>query len=64
MEYLERMCRKNFKKKGTVMERVMLTKVIELMFILQWNAKSLLLNGHKFKRFIEELDGKPDVICV
>lgn len=46
------------------MERVMLTKVIELMFILQWNAKSLLLNGHKFKRFIEELDGKPDVICV
>ncbi len=31
---------------------------------LQWNARSLLANGQEFKKFIDELPIKPDVICV
>lgn len=39
---------------------------IELIMVLclQWNARSLLANGQEFKKFIEELPIKPDVICV
>lgn len=36
-----------------------------MMFIcLQWNARSLLANGQEFKRFLEDLQQKPGVICV
>lgn len=35
-----------------------------MITILQWNARSLISNGQEFKHFIEELNIKPDVICV
>lgn len=35
-----------------------------MVLLLQWNARSLLLNGQEFKKYIDELTSKPDVICV
>ena len=32
--------------------------------ILQWNARSLCSNGQEFKKFVENLDARPNVICV
>lgn len=34
------------------------------LLILQWNARSLIANGQEFKGFIQNLNVKPDVICV
>lgn len=34
------------------------------MIILQWNARSLLSNGQEFKKFVEDMIVKPDVICI
>lgn len=34
------------------------------MLVLQWNARSLLLNGQEFKGFLEGLECKPDIIYV
>jgi len=46
-------------KSRSVMYRVILIMVL----IIQWNARSLLANG-QFKHFLNELDEKPDVVCV
>ena len=35
-----------------------------VLSILQWNARSLCSNGQEFKKYIEELSEKPNVICV
>uniref|UniRef100_A0A3B3BBF5 Reverse transcriptase domain-containing protein n=1 Tax=Oryzias melastigma TaxID=30732 RepID=A0A3B3BBF5_ORYME len=35
-----------------------------MVFLLQWNARSLLANGQEFKHFIREMHVKPDVVCV
>lgn len=35
-----------------------------MITILQWNARSLIVNGQEFKHFVEGLTIKPDVICV
>ena len=32
--------------------------------ILQWNARSLIANGQELKHFIEEIDVKPNIICI
>ena len=32
--------------------------------IIQWNARSFLANGQEFKKYIEDLQQKPKVICV
>ena len=32
--------------------------------ILQWNARSLIANGQESKHFIEEIDVKPNIICI
>lgn len=32
--------------------------------ILQWNARSLIANGQELKNFIEELEVKPNIICI
>lgn len=32
--------------------------------ILQWNARSHIANGQEFKKFVDELDKKPEVICI
>lgn len=37
---------------------------ILMVIILQWNARSLLANGQEFKHFLNELNEKPDVICI
>lgn len=42
----------------------MVTGLILLLIILQWNARSLLSNGQEFKGFLEGLECKPDIICV
>lgn len=34
------------------------------MYILQWNARSLIANGQEFKKYISELPQQPDIICV
>ncbi len=38
--------------------------IILMVIILQWNARSLMANGQEFKHFINELEEKPDVICI
>lgn len=38
--------------------------IIIMLSILQWNARSLCANGQEFKGYINELNEKPDVICV
>ncbi len=35
-----------------------------MVIILQWNARSLKANGQECKHFINELEEKPDVICI
>lgn len=35
-----------------------------MVLFLQWNARSLLANGQEFKKYVDELPIKPDVICV
>lgn len=42
----------------------MVTRLILIMLVLQWNARSLLSNGQEFKGFLEGLENIPDVICV
>ena len=37
---------------------------IMLLIILQWNARSLIVNGQEFKRYIFELQNRPHIICV
>uniref|UniRef100_A0A8C2BUC3 Reverse transcriptase domain-containing protein n=1 Tax=Cyprinus carpio TaxID=7962 RepID=A0A8C2BUC3_CYPCA len=32
--------------------------------ILQWNARSIIANGQELKNFIEELEVKPNIICI
>ena len=32
--------------------------------ILQWNARSLIANGQELKHFIEQLEDKPNIICI
>lgn len=38
--------------------------LILMVIFLQWNARSLMANGQEFKHFINELEVKPDVICI
>lgn len=35
-----------------------------MVYILQWNARSLIANGQEMKKCIRDLDPKPDFICV
>ncbi len=35
-----------------------------MFIILQWNARSLVANGQEFKKFIDNLEEKPNVICI
>lgn len=35
-----------------------------LLIILQWNARSLIANGQEFKRSVDKLKEKPNIICV
>lgn len=34
------------------------------IYFLQWNARSLVANGQELKRFIFELETKPEIICI
>ena len=38
--------------------------VLLMVLVLQWNARSVLANGQEFKKYVDELPTKPDVICV
>lgn len=38
--------------------------IIFIVFILQWNARSLLSNGQDFKQFIDNKNVKPDIMCI
>ena len=42
----------------------LLSSIIMVFLILQWNARSLISNGQEFKRYIEKLDVKPEIICI
>lgn len=43
----------------------MICVILLIMFsILQWNARSIRAHGSEFKKFIYELDDKPDIICI
>lgn len=35
-----------------------------MVFILQWNARSLIANGQDFKQFVLEREERPDVVCI
>lgn len=37
---------------------------IMVLIILQWNARSLIANGQEFKKYIDNLSEKPNIICV
>ncbi len=38
--------------------------VLIMVLLLHWNARSLLANGREFKKYVDDLSSKPDVICV
>jgi len=38
--------------------------VLSVLILLQWNARSLVSNGQEFKKYIDKLEEKPDVICI
>lgn len=38
--------------------------ILMLLTIIQWNARSLLANGQDFKKYIDELNSKPSVVCI
>ena len=35
-----------------------------VLFVLQWNARSLIANGQEFKKYLDNLGGKPNVMCI
>ena len=35
-----------------------------VLILLQWNARSLIANGQEFKKYIDNLRQKPNVICI
>ncbi len=35
-----------------------------ILILLQWNARSLIVNGQEFKKFVSDFSDKPHVICV
>lgn len=35
-----------------------------MVFILQWNARSLIANGQEFKKVVRDFDVKPDFLCI
>ncbi len=41
-----------------------IAKWIMTFLILQWNAQSLIANGQEFKKYINDLTIKPDIICI
>ena len=36
---------------------------LTMVLLLQWNARILLANGQEFKKYVDDLSSKPDVIC-
>lgn len=32
--------------------------------IIQWNARSLISNGQEFKKYVEDLEVKPNELCI
>ena len=42
----------------------MIVDLIMVFPLLQWNARSLIANGQEFKRFIEEAEDRPDIVCI
>lgn len=54
------------KKKWTAdMKSMMVISVFCIMFfIMQWNARSLIANGQEFKRLIDGLGEKTEIICI
>jgi len=38
--------------------------VLSVLILLQWNARILVSNGQEFKKYIDKLEEKPDVICI
>jgi len=46
------------------MEGLRIVKVLLMFFILQWNVRSLIANRQEFKRFVQKLTNKPDIICI
>ena len=39
-------------------------KVLIIMLLLQWIARSLIANGQDFKKFVARREEKPDLICI
>ena len=35
-----------------------------MFYIMQWNARSLVANGQEFKRMLDGLEEKPEIICI
>ena len=35
-----------------------------VLIILQWNARSLIVNGQEFKKYIDDLSERPNVLCI
>ena len=35
-----------------------------VLFVLQWNARSLIADGQEFKKYIDNLGDKPNVMCI
>jgi len=42
----------------------MLWIILMVLNIIQWNARSLISNGQEFKKYVEDLEVKPNVICI
>lgn len=35
-----------------------------ILTILQWNARSLISNGQEFKKYLSNIQDKPNIICI
>lgn len=46
------------------MDRLKVIERFMVLFILQWNARSLIANGQELKSYIQNLTDKPDIICI
>ncbi len=39
-------------------------KLIWMFYILYWNARSLVANGQELKRYLEDFEHKPELLCI
>ena len=47
-----------------MMMAMMLSKILMMFSLLQWNARSLIANGQELKKFIRDSEVIPQIVCI